>query len=80
MYRTKHDETGDRADYFFVATKWQREPYICEPDKCDDIKWVSVAEPPNNMMHHVREAIKHIKGNQPYSEFGLDRVVKNPSK
>src|SRR3989338_10078324 len=25
MYRTKHDETGDRVDLFFAANKWQGE-------------------------------------------------------
>src|SRR3989344_1380919 len=25
MYRTKHDETGDRVDFFFAATRWAGE-------------------------------------------------------
>jgi 8-oxo-dGTP diphosphatase len=34
MYRTKHDATGDRADYFFVVDKWEGEPINKEPGKC----------------------------------------------
>src|SRR3989344_9445258 len=39
LYRTAHDETGDRADYFFVVNKWNGEPKIMEPEKCDDLQW-----------------------------------------
>lgn len=80
MYRTKHDETGDRADYFFVATRWEGEPAIREPHKCDDARWFSLDALPKNMMHHVREAIAFIQNNEFYSEFGLDKIVKNPSQ
>lgn len=79
MYRTKHDETGDRADYFFVTTQWKGEPTIREPHKCDDVRWFPFDELPKNMMHHVREAIEYIQNNEFYSELGLDRIVKNPS-
>lgn len=80
MYRTKHDETGDRVDYFFITTKWKGEPIIQEPNKCDDLRWFPINELPENLMHHVRDAIKYIENNIPYSELGLDRIVKNPSK
>lgn len=74
------NKKSDRADYFFVATKWAGEPRICEPDKCDDLRWFPVDELPENMMHHVREAIGCVENNQPYSELGPDRIAKNPSE
>jgi len=80
MYRTKHDETGDRADYFFVVTKWEGEPTIREPNKCDDMRWFSVRALPNNMMHHVRDAIERMESGESFSELGLDRIVKNPTR
>lgn len=80
MYRTKRDETGDRADYFFTATKWQGEPSIRESSKCDDLRWFPIAALPGKMMHHVKEAVEHIENGVVYSELGLDRIVKNPSK
>lgn len=80
MYRTKHDETGDRVDLFFETTKWSREITNNEPHKCDDIKWFSIRALPENMMHHVKEAIENIESGIGYSELDLDRIVQNPSK
>jgi len=80
MYRTKHDETGDRADYFFLVTKWHGEPRICEPRKCDDIRWFSREALPENMMHHVREAVECVGKGVSYSELGRDRIPQNPSR
>jgi len=79
MYRTKHDETGDRADYFFTAAKWQGEPSIREASKCDDLRWFPIDALPENTMHHVQEAVEHIENGVAYSELGVDRIVKNPS-
>lgn len=80
MYRTKHDKTGDRVDVFFVVKKWSGEIVNNEPHKCDDIRWFSLNELPENMMHHVRDAIRSIENGVHYSELGLDRVAQNPSK
>ncbi len=79
MYRTKHDETGDRADYFFVATKWDGEPVIAEPHKCDEMRWFPKDALPENLMHHVRDAIESIACGEVYSELGMDRIVLNPN-
>lgn len=80
MYRTKHDETGDRTDLFFEATKWAGEITNTEPHKCDDIQWFSLHALPENTMHHVKEAIWNVGNGIVYSELGLDCVVQNPSK
>lgn len=80
MYRTKHDETGDRLDLFFAATKWAGEITNTEPHKCDDIRWFAIDALPDNMMHHAKEAIENVENGVGYSELGLDRVVHNPSK
>ena len=80
MYRTKHDETGDRVDYFFVTSQWSGEIKNTEPHKCDDIRWFSIDALPDNTMHHVRDAIECINKNIPYSELGQDKIVKSPSR
>ena len=80
MYRTKKDETGDRADYFFVTDVWRGEPRICEPDKCDDLSWFPITQLPENMMHHVKGAIEYAEDGILYSEWGADRVVENPTE
>ncbi len=78
MYRVG-TETGDRADYFFKVTNWQGEPINAEPMKCVEIGWFSIRSLPENLMHHVKDALECIEKHISYSELGLDRVVKNPS-
>ena len=80
MYRTKHDETGDRIDLFFVSTKWEGEITNAEPHKCDDIRWFSIENLPENIMHHVREVIENVENGVAYSELSLDRIAQSPSK
>jgi len=79
MYRTKHDPTGDRADYFFVATEYKGNIENKEPHKCDDIQWFPLDELPEKTMHHVRDAIEAIEKGIIYSELGMDKITKNPN-
>ncbi|MEK7453137.1 MAG: NUDIX domain-containing protein [Patescibacteria group bacterium] len=71
-YRPKHDPTGDRVDFFFQAKNWQGEVKNMEPNKCDDLKWVSLNELPENMTPHVREAMQCIKRGTFFKELGID--------
>lgn len=80
MYRTAHDETGDRADYFFNAEKWEGEPKIMEPDKCDDLQWFEINKLPENLVPHEKDAILNIKKGINYSEVDIKHTVQNPSK
>ncbi len=61
---------GGRFDFFFTADKWQGEPTILEPDKCDDLSWYELTNLPTNMVPYARHAIEQIQNNHPYSEFG----------
>lgn len=60
LYRTAHDETGDRSDYFFIVTKWEGEPKIIEPEKCDDLQWFRIDKLPENMIHHEKKVLENI--------------------
>ena len=80
MYRTKHDETGDRVDLFFTADKWSGEIKNKESHKCDDIAWFSPKKLPENMMHHVKSAIESISNGITYSDLNLSQIVPNPSQ
>lgn len=71
-YRPKHDETGNRVDLFFRATKWSGEVLNAEPHKCDDLRWISPNELPSNMTLHVRMAIQEAQKGVVYSEVGKD--------
>ena len=73
-YRPKHDETGDRVDFFFRAKKWSGEITNMEPNKCDDLKWVSYDEVPENMTLHVRKAIKNMNDGIFFDEIDLEQL------
>jgi len=68
----QHDETGDRVDFFFRVKKWSGEVINMEPHKCDDLKWVSVDNIPENMTLHVQRAIKAMAKGVFFEEIGLN--------
>lgn len=76
MYRTKHDETGDRVDLFFVVEKWSGEITNAEPHKCDDIGWFPINNLPDKIMPHVRYVIEKIENGVIYSELNTEDVKK----
>ena len=47
-----------------------------EPQKCDDIEWFPIGARPENMMHHVREAIQNVEKGIIYSELGVGYIQK----
>lgn len=73
MYRPPHDETGERADYFFVTDRWEGEPKINEPHRCDELAWFPLAELPNSVPEYVRVALGHWLSGEIYSEFGWQK-------
>lgn len=79
MYRAKHDETGERADYFFLLEQWKREPRNMEPEKCDSLEWFSLEALPKNLMHHVGLAIRYWRDGVPYSEVPFTEGFTNPN-
>lgn len=76
-FRPKHDETGDRVDYFFEATRWDGEVVNAEPEKCDDLSWVKPDELPENMTPPCRVAIECAERGEIFSELGVDFLKSN---
>lgn len=74
MFRAAHDETGERADYFFVADAWEGEPVNVEPEKCGELRWCPMDALPENVVHCVRKAIENIRKGIFYSEQGKDEL------
>ena len=60
----------ERLDLFFIAKKWKGTPKICEPNKCDDLKYVSLTTLPINTTAYIAQALNDIKNNIIYGEFG----------
>jgi 8-oxo-dGTP diphosphatase len=71
-FRPKHDETGDRVDYFFEVSRWVGEVTNMEPHKCDELLWVEPTDLPSNMTPHVRVAIECAERGEIFSELNLD--------
>ena len=67
-FRAKHDDTGDRVDYYFEATKWSGEPVNCEPEKCDGLLWALPSDLPENTVPHARFVIEAVERGEVYSE------------
>ncbi len=71
MYRSKLDDTGERVDLFFEVKKWRGEITNVEPDKCSELRWISIDVLPENTIRFVKEAILNYKNGIPYSEIGI---------
>jgi len=67
MHRTEDDE---RVDFFVRIAKWNGEPVNAEPDKCDELRWMSVNDLPLNTIPYVRQAIQNHLNRVKFDEFG----------
>jgi 8-oxo-dGTP diphosphatase len=67
MHRIEDDE---RIDFFVRVRSWSGEPFNNEPDKCDDLRWVSLDSLPSNTVPYVRQALSNFKHSQVFDEFG----------
>ena len=65
------NDDGERIDIFLVANKWKGEIKNMEPDKCDDLKWFSMDNLPENIVSYVEHALEQISKNEFYSELGF---------
>jgi 8-oxo-dGTP diphosphatase len=74
VVNTTHRKLVDSEyiDFFVSANKWEGEPIIMEPNKCDDLRWFSVTELPDNLVPHIKEIVGYEKNRITYSEIGWD--------
>lgn len=70
MHRNTESSDPERFDIFIEAEHITGEPYSAEPEKCDDMRWVSLADLPENTVPYVRFALEAIERNETYSEYG----------
>lgn len=70
MHRKSPPVANERVEFFLKAEKWQGEPKIMEPDKCDDLKWFLIDDLPANIVPYIRSAIENTGKKIFYSEFG----------
>ena len=63
-------ENNERVDVFFITKKWDGKIANKEPNKCDDLSWFELDKLPNNLIPYIKQAIKNIKNEIHYSEYG----------
>lgn len=64
------NELDVRLDCFFLVTKWEGTPSICEPEKCDEIGWFSLSLLPTQTVPYIREAIQAWQQGALYQQIG----------
>jgi len=68
MHRKAQEE---RIDFFLTAEYWQGEIVNVEPNKCDELKWYSLDELPDNIIPYVRRAINNYKEGKAFDIYGF---------
>lgn len=63
-------ENDHRMDIFFVTEKWQGEPKILEPNKCDGLEWFNKDNLPETVLPYIRHVVGMMNRGVVYSEYG----------
>ena len=63
------DEQDESFYVFFCADKWSKEIENREPNKCEELAWVSVENLPNNIVPYVKDAINNYISKNCFSEY-----------
>ncbi|GGP06721.1 hypothetical protein GCM10012278_31600 [Nonomuraea glycinis] len=57
----------DRVGLFFVATRWDGEPYNAEPNKCSEVAWWRLDALPDDIVGYPAAAIAHVRERVPFA-------------
>jgi ADP-ribose pyrophosphatase YjhB (NUDIX family) len=68
MYRIC-DSGRTYVDYYFEILKYNGNPEIKEPEKCDYVDWYDMEDIPENTLPHIKTALNHTKNKVPISEM-----------
>jgi 8-oxo-dGTP pyrophosphatase MutT (NUDIX family) len=63
----------ERIDLYFETGKQHPEITNREPEKCDELRWCSVKELPENMVPEVRIALQKVAANEAYSDYNFSQ-------
>lgn len=68
----RHSEDGlVYFDFFFVVERWDGDPAVMEPDRCDGMAWTPLHVLPANTLPYIRSVIDHIFAqSHQFSEHG----------
>ncbi len=68
-YPSNEDGLGHYVDFFFMTERWDGEPHIAEPDKCDELLWTRLDALPENTVTYVRDSLERMARGEFYSEY-----------
>ncbi len=68
MHRFNPDR--EYIDIFLTTDRWEGEPTIMEPNKCDDLSWFPLDALPDQTIDYIKKAVSHYRDGQTFSEFG----------
>lgn len=64
------EEIMEWVDVYFEAKKWDGEPHNAEPEKGEQLDWMSLEDLPDNIVPSQRAALVEIANGNGYSEYG----------
>lgn len=64
-------EFSERIAFFFTAFRWGGSITNCEPHKCDDVRFFSLDELPQNLVPYVKEGIFSSLNQNHFVEFPM---------
>lgn len=56
---------------YFGAESYAGEPRICEPEKCDELRWFGINALPELLVEDRRDAIENYLNGTVYGEYGF---------
>ena len=65
------NDNGNYINFFLVANEYFGVPSICEPDKCDDLKWFDLDNLPDNMIPADRRALNNYFDKKYFDEINF---------
>ncbi len=72
VFHSFFPDDGKEYMYFsFEVKRWEGEPKIGEPDKCDDVRWFALDDLPDNLTPGTRDLLKAYQSKLVFAESGL---------
>ena len=66
-------DLDERIDFFMTTKKYTGEIKNMEPEKCDDLKYFSLSNLPDNIIPYIKEAILNFQKGKFYSEWNFNK-------
>jgi 8-oxo-dGTP diphosphatase len=76
-YYIADEKDHERVSFFFTASSYEGVPKNNEPNKADELIWVSLDDLPEKVLPMIKHVINKIKAGEAYSELeysGMDKL------